>query len=65
MTKPEIEPLWKYQDIADWLDVDVRTVREKTVHRRGFPKPIYPVGHPRWHREQIMKWAEAQTEPTT
>ena len=54
-----------------WIDAEqvgrilgyrTRVVLEKLAKRPGFPEPMRAagVGHPRWRRDEIERWAEQQ-----
>lgn len=50
--------LWDYQEVADYLRVNVRTVSERYAVQPGFPKARKPGGgHPRYIAGEVIEWA--------
>lgn len=47
------------EEIADMLGLAVRTVRNKTVHKAGFPAPVIAPSprHRKWSRAEVIAWA--------
>lgn len=61
--KPQVEPLWKAEEVAAYLQVSPRQVAERLSKRPGFPPPIVMPcdkgsGRMRWDREKVIAWAE-------
>lgn len=62
--KPQVEPLWKAEEVAAYLQVSPRQVVERLSKRPGFPPPIVmptdtgEAGRMRWDREKVIAWAE-------
>jgi excisionase family DNA binding protein len=53
------EPLWTIQQLADYLQVPVRTLRHWRLNGGG--PPAIPVGkHLRWRRDGVMRWLDQQ-----
>jgi len=61
--KPQFEPLWSAEEVAEYLKVSRRQVVERLAKRQGFPTPIVmptdtgEAGRLRWDREKIIAWA--------
>lgn len=55
----EAEKLVTIEDIAAKHDVDVRTVRDRWVHKPGFPAPRYAPSPRtrRWLESEVDAWA--------
>lgn len=55
--------LWSKDEIAAYLKLRPRTVRERTTKLPGFPQAIYlPTsgkgrGHPLWKAKEVIDWA--------
>ena len=54
--------LWSKDEIAAYLKLRPRTVRERTTKLPGFPQAIYLPsgkgrGHPLWKAKEVIEWA--------
>lgn len=53
--------LWTADDIAEFLTLAPRTVKEKLVHRPDFPAPLRLSSKvKRWFRDEVIEWAMRQ-----
>lgn len=53
----EIQQMWTVEQVAEFLNVKVRTVR-RLYNEKNFPE-AYRVGHrKRWYPEHVQKWLE-------
>jgi predicted DNA-binding transcriptional regulator AlpA len=50
--------LWTAEEIADYLRVSPRTVREVYAPQPGFPRPVSPGRHLRWYAHEVAEWVE-------
>lgn len=51
---------WSDRDIADWLGMELSTVRRHVLTQPGFPKGFRPTGHERgdkrWFADQVRNF---------
>jgi hypothetical protein len=61
---PAGSELWTADDIAEYLRMNSRQVKERVVPVPGFPQAIWIPsttgrrGQPRWKRSEVIDWAE-------
>jgi predicted DNA-binding transcriptional regulator AlpA len=53
------EPLWSADDVAAFLQLSTRTVRD-LASEPTFPAPMIVSGSKRWHPDDIRTWATRQ-----
>jgi len=56
--------LMTVHDIADLVQMSLRSTRDRLVHTRGFPKPILVGGAKRWVKDEVTEWLMTQRAGT-
>ena len=55
-----VPALWTVDDIAQWLQLSVSSVKQSVVVRPGFPAPVMPTGvdgaAKRWLASEVTQW---------
>ncbi len=54
---PPIERLWDSDDVAAYLNLHPRYVRERLRYRADFPAPVHIGRMLRWQPREIKRWA--------
>lgn len=49
------------EDVANVLGYAVNYVRNELQHQPEFPPRLQRFKQPRWHRDEILEWAKAQS----
>ena len=59
-----VTPLWRIADVAEYLDVPVRTVYRWSSEGTG-PRSIKVGKHLRYRREDVDRWLDARSGTTS
>ncbi|WP_374424587.1 hypothetical protein [Chromobacterium sp.] len=60
LEKGNAPAIWSADDIAEWLDLSVFTIKQSVVARPGFPNAILATGaksgQKRWFADEVIEW---------